>query len=362
MYGSMANHNNICLTYYFHVVPISCNCNCTMPHQRGRNGNRSNLFPAQHNDMQRFAIRFSFDGTTFKGFQSQPYQNTVQDQLEHRLKGLLKRHVRIIAWGRTDAGVHAQNAVATIDLTAAEVQRFAKMTGSELDEGETNEAKAARFLHSVLTEFSCNTGYIGPNSQERYGSIVSKAVIPVQGDFDARYSALWKRYVYFVCSGNFCDPSPFAWTRYAWKVRETLDVKAMEEAAKLLSSKEHNFSWMSVTQEGELRDQRRLVTLTVEKISTHINSDDSPYFLRGPANIYMITGTCDFFLYKMMRRIVGILVAIGQHKSDIDTLTKYTDAFDDDEHDNKMIVPNELLQTAPAKGLCLDHIEYGIPI
>ena len=70
-----------------------------MPHQRDRNARASALGMSGGEGMHRFAVRFSFDGTTYQGFQSQPYQTTIQDQLEHRLRGLLKRHVRIIAWG-----------------------------------------------------------------------------------------------------------------------------------------------------------------------------------------------------------------------------------------------------------------------
>ncbi len=336
-----------------------------MPHQRDRNA-RAISINATAEGMHRFAIRFSFDGTTYQGFQSQPYQNTIQDQLEHRLRGLLKRHVRIIAWGRTDAGVHAQGAVATVDLTQDEVERFAKMAGKDLDNdtNSSNEAKAARFLLSVLKEFACNTGCPG-NPQMRYGSIASKSVtaIPKTVDFDARYSALWKRYVYYICSGSFYDQSPFVWSRYAWQVRETLDICAMKEAARILSDKQHNFSWMSVTQAGELRDPHRDVKLTVEEVPLQIENDDmTPYFLRAQkTKIYKISGTCDFFLYKMMRRIVGILAAVGKGKSDVATLAKYIDAFDQDEHCNEKI-PHSLLETSPAKGLCLDHIEYSIPI
>ena len=112
-----------------------------MPHQRDRNAKASASNTNANEDMQRFAIRFSFDGTTYQGFQSQPYQNTIQDQIEHRLRGLLKRHVRILAWGRTDAGVHAEGAVATVDLTTAEVERFAKMAGTNLDDTITTQLR-----------------------------------------------------------------------------------------------------------------------------------------------------------------------------------------------------------------------------
>ena len=101
--------------------------------------------------------------------------------------------------------------MATVDLTKDEVERFAKMAGKDyLDETNSNETKAARFLFSVLKEFACNTGFTG-NPQVRYGSISSKAVVAVPLDFDARYSALWKRYVYYICSGSFYDQSQFVW-------------------------------------------------------------------------------------------------------------------------------------------------------
>ena len=335
-----------------------------MPHQRDRNAKASTSTTNANEDMQRFAIRFSFDGTTYQGFQSQPYQNTIQDQIEHRLRGLLKRHVRILAWGRTDAGVHAEGAVATVDLTTAEVERFAKMAGTNLDDTITIEARTARFLLSVLKEFACNAGFPG-DASIRYGSIASKAVVAVPAEFDARYSALWKRYVYYICSGSFYCQSPFVWTRYAWQVRETLDVTAMKKAASALSEKQHNFGWMSVTQAGELRDPRRILTLAVEEVPMQVENDGIvPYFLAAQnTTIYKITGTCDFFLYKMMRRVVAILVAIGQQKSDVTVLTQCIEAHDKDEDcKEKIQVPNSLLQTAPAKGLCLDHIEYSIPI
>eukprot|EP00580_Thalassiosira_gravida_P011356 CAMPEP_0201632862 /NCGR_PEP_ID=MMETSP0493-20130528/6361_1 /ASSEMBLY_ACC=CAM_ASM_000838 /TAXON_ID=420259 /ORGANISM="Thalassiosira gravida, Strain GMp14c1" /LENGTH=182 /DNA_ID=CAMNT_0048104465 /DNA_START=1 /DNA_END=545 /DNA_ORIENTATION=+ len=143
--------------------------------------------------------------------------------------------------------------------------------------------------------------------------------------------------------------------------------------------KQHNYEWLCVMQPGELRDPRRTVRLNVEVVSSMVDNeeeeeDDVPYFLQrnGRSVVYKITGVCDFFLYKMMRRIVGTIVAIGKRDADLEDLKRCIDAYDnydddnDDDNDNDdprrrttTKIPAKLLQTAPAKGLCLDHIEYG---
>lgn len=353
-----------------------------MPKQRERNALPSAERIAR-DDHQRFAVRLAFDGTTYRGFQSQPDGNSIQDQLEHRLRNLLRRRARVAAWGRTDGGAHARGALVTVDLSVDEVAEFARRRsteeeGSEEEGGSSSDAaKASRFLHSVLKEFACNSGVdaAAPRPQARCGSIRARRVTPVPRDFDARYSALWKRYAYYVCAGGGDngggggDRLPFAWTRYAWQIDRSLDSSAMVDAAELLGGgEEHNFEWMCVTQRGELRDPRRTVRLGVETVP--MNGDetgDVPYFVQRPAGatIYKITGACDFFLYKMMRRIVGVLVAVGKNDADLDTLKRCVDAYDNDDVDanrTKVRIPDKLLQTAPAKGLCLEHVEYDIPI
>ena len=264
-------------------------------------------------------------------------------------------------------------ALVTVDLSLDEVNKFAKRTrGDE----ESKKTKTARFLHSVLREFACNSGDV-PQPQTRYGSITAKAVVAVPLDFDARYSSLWKRYVYYICAGDCPDQLPFVWSRYSWHIKQSLDFGAMVDAATLLAG-EHNFEWMSVQQQGELRNPRRKLQLCVETMPMMKSNDATannyvPYFLQQNEDtaIYKITCTCDFFLYKMVRRIVGILVAVGRNAVGLDALKTCLDEHDllaDDvrlngeRKEKKVKVPTKLLQTAPAKGLCLEHIEYEIAI
>lgn len=332
-----------------------------MPRQRDRNAFRPSRVETP--DTHRFAIRIAYNGKTYLGFQSQPYGNTIQDQIEHRLQNLLKRRVGIVAWGRTDAGVHAKGAVVTVDLTDEEVKRLAKKSTCDASQPE---AKAAKFLLHVLKQFACNTGVSPREGQLRFGSISALHVTPVPMDFDARYSALWKRYVYYIYSGEVDSTHlPFAWMEHAWRVRHNLDFNAMTRAAELLSGKEHNFEWLSIIQEGELRETHRTVQLTLEEVKLSTSVRDLPYFLQHESStkIYKVTATSDFFLYKMMRRIVGMLVSIGRGHATLSSLAFCIEAHDDTSSDQKTVsVPTELIETAPANGLCLEHIEYSIPI
>jgi tRNA U38,U39,U40 pseudouridine synthase TruA len=421
-----------------------------MPHQRERNAIQSSIAREEEDDERccrssqrrhRFAIKLAFDGTTYCGFQSQPHGNTIQDQIEKRLHGLLVYQrrarygrssgdcgIRIEAWGRTDTGVHALGAVITVDLFHDEVCKFATsmrskekklmmiskkeeislQTYEEVEDESKTVLRAAQFLQSVLREFACdattgNNDASGNNTiksnipggfETRYGSITARSVIPVPLDFNPRYSAKWKRYVYYVCSGSG-GSLPFAWSRHSWQVNKVLNYNAMINAAAIISNCEHNFEWLCVVQRGELRDTRRTVNLSVERIeyqpminsnitNNSIHDDDGqqqqqPYFLRrfGDSSnndvnaIYKISCTCDFFLYKMMRRIVGVLIAVGGSDATLDDLRSCLDEFDNcyhttQPHDaktrSKPKVPSKLLNTAPAKGLCLDHIEYDIEI
>ncbi len=303
-----------------------------------------------------------------------------------------------MAWGRTDSGVHALGAVVTVDFTLEEVRQLArrqerrccsnaktvltatKEIRNEEEKDMPDQEMAALFLHAVLKEFDCDVGLLGDDNDEvvimpqtRFGSITAQSVIPVPSHFDARYSARWKRYIYYICAtdGNskamgsrIIPSSPFAWNRYAWHVKQSLDYESMINATKLLSGMEHNFEWLCIIQRGEMRDTRRTIKLHVEKVPiTNADAEQVPYFLRqseGTATLFVVRCECDFYLYKMMRRIVGVLVAVGKHDATIDSLQQCLDAYDKRDGNVKVkpIVPDKLLNTAPAKGLCLEHIEY----
>jgi len=325
-----------------------------MPFQRERNAiaNPSRIaLPG----FVRFAIKLAWDGTNYQGFQAQAHGNTIQDEIEGRLKTFLHgRSLRIFGWGRTDRGVHARGAVITVDLTLEEVTEFAESrrrnTGEIEDDVKTLVAKS---ILSALREFSCVGGV---------GSITARTVRPVPGDFDPRFSCRWKRYIYFISYGSRIR-SPFL-SRYAWQIDHELNLDRMNEAAHLLSGR-HNFQWLSVIQKGEQRDPYRELTVSVATV------EPGP-LLPGTGNddgsrMIQISAVCDFFLYHMMRRIVGVLSTVGKGKATIEQLRVCIEIFDDVSLDDgflrtSTVVPNELKETAPPHGLYLDHIEYDLPI
>lgn len=332
-----------------------------MPGQQ-RERNAIQVERAAKTGYHRLALKLSWDGTTYKGFQSQPHMNTVQDNLEKRISSLLNRPIRVLAWGRTDTGVHAQGAVCSIDVTADELKSLAKRCRADVYEGQV-EKRAATIIQSALRDFSCDNGDY-TNSKSRYGSISVTSVVSVDPGFDARFSAKWKRYIYYVVESEG-DPTCFVWARYAWHVRRPLNLAKMIDAAKVLSG-EHNFKWLSVTESGELRDPRRNLRLTVEEVPLQTAGSDVPYFMRQHnARLFRIIGECDFFLYRMMRLIVGLVVHVGSDRVSIKTVQQcleMNDSCEEAEGLQRPKIPSNMLFTAPAKGLCLDHIEYDTKI
>lgn len=353
--------------------------------QRARNAIPSssrNPLPNTH----RFAIRFSYDGTEFHGFQSQSNPSrypTVQDELERRLQSMLKRNIRVLGWGRTDTGVHAHGAVCTVDLSIDEIKRLSSKrqssknaaVASSVDKKKKKKNESnphhsivsseeltltAITLQSALKQFAC-----GPSHTP--GSITARRCVPVPPTFDARFSCIWKRYVYTI---SCCKVrSPFL-SRYAWEMDTLLDHSAMVQAASLLSGT-HNFSWLSVIEPGDEMDPIRTVNLVVDCLedNRHTSTNTTAFWNAAASSdtlspiLFRISATTDFFLYKMTRRIVGALVAIGSGKVKISDLEDCIIRHDN--HDagrESSSIPHGLLQTAPACGLCLDHVEYNITI
>lgn len=321
-----------------------------MPNQRERNAIPSDLRKVKAGSV-RFAIKIAYDGTDYEGFQSQPHGRTIQDQIETRLGQMLRRPLRVFGWGRTDSGVHAKGAVISVDLSIAEVERLAlgrKKDVSLSDEAISSESLAAKTIHSALRQFDCIGGV---------GSISALRVIPASPSFDPRFSSLWKRYVYNITYGTRTR-SPFL-QRYAWHVDEDLDIHKMQEGAQSLTGN-HNFQWISVQEAGESRDPRRTLQVAIDRIEI----GDVLSYTDEEAKALRISGICDFFLYRMMRRIVGILVGLGRGTTQLSELESCLELHDslssaeDTGEKQSVEVPRSLLFTAPARGLCLEHIEY----
>ncbi|MFA5263909.1 MAG: tRNA pseudouridine(38-40) synthase TruA [Opitutaceae bacterium] len=236
----------------------------------------------------------AYDGTAFAGWQSQVKGNAIQDVIEAQLARILGRPVRTHASGRTDAGVHARGQVFHFDAA-----------------WRHGGAKLVAALSSGLPP-----------------TIQIKSAREVARDFHSRFSALGKIYSYHLYLG---DPDPFS-RPFCWGRLHDLDLRAMKEAAALLRGKRdfRAFSaFNGAEQEDTVRNLRRLdVTTCGRRIK--------------------ITAEADGFLYKMVRRLVGAIVAAGQGKLSperIKTLLASGERTSD-------------LHTAPPQGLYLNKVLY----
>jgi tRNA pseudouridine38-40 synthase len=156
----------------------------------------------------RIRLDFGYDGTAFSGWAMQPGKRTVEDQLSAALTLILRasRPVRLVVAGRTDAGVHARGAVAHADVDPA---------GWALVPGRSTRSPAdsalAR-LNGVLP-----------------ADVVIHAVSVAPEGFNARFSAIERRYLYRICDQpELLDPLRRGDTLIH---RRPLDVAAMHAAS-----------------------------------------------------------------------------------------------------------------------------------
>jgi tRNA pseudouridine38-40 synthase len=248
--------------------------------------------------MKRWKCVCAYDGGGFSGWQSQLGKDSVQDAIEARLAEVLGVHVRIHGSGRTDAGVHA----------LAQVFHF----DAEWPHGPGKMAAALR--HKL------------PRSIQ----IVSVRV--AAPDFHARFSAKGKVYEYRIRLG---DADPFA-RRYCWSVFKPMDLSAMRASARILEGV-HDFKALSASSRAEegggagtTRDLRRLDVL-------------------AKGRDLRVIAEADGFLYKMVRSLVGALVAAGEGKlspAEIGNILKSG-------------VRTAQIETAPPHGLFLSRVLYS---
>lgn len=236
----------------------------------------------------------AYDGTPFAGWQSQAGGTAIQDVIEARLAQIFKAPLRIHGSGRTDAGVHAQGQVFHFD---------------------------AAWSHGPEKLLAALRGGLP-------AAIQIKSVRVARPDFHARFQAKGKRYVYHLHLG---DADPF--TRpYSWVIFKPLDLPAMRAAAAALRGR-HDFRAFTALngpeREDTVRNLRRLDVI-------------------GRGRRVRIVAESEGFLYKMVRSLAGVLVAVGEGKlgaGDVRAMLRSGER-------------TPAVQTAPAQGLFLMKVWY----
>ncbi|MDJ0660494.1 MAG: tRNA pseudouridine(38-40) synthase TruA [Crocosphaera sp.] len=247
-------------------------------------------------NQKRVALVIQYQGSRFHGWQRQPNQRTVQEEIETAIAEVIGHHPPIHGAGRTDAGVHAAAQVAHFDdISPIPPQQWADILNQRL-----------------------------PND------ILIRGSQGVSLTWHARFSALWRRYRYTFytdkCPNLFVKP--FSWHYYY----EPLDVELMQKALNPLLGKHHLAAFRRA---GSKRHH------------SWVEVQDTQCYCQGP--FIHLEIQANGFLYGMVRLLVGLLVEVGSGKR---SLANFTDIWQNQRRE-------QVKYSAPAKGLCLLRVGYA---
>ena len=255
----------------------------------------------------RIRIDLAYDGTDFSGWAAQPGLRTVEGEVSAALGIILRTEpVRLTVGGRTDAGVHARGSVAHADIDPTS---WAGLPGRS---GRPPHEAAVTRLAGVLPD-----------------DIVVRAVTSVSDDFDARFSALQRRYTYRICD----RPATLDPLRRRDTVlhKKPLDAEAMDEAARGLTGL-HDFAAFCKKREG----------------ATTVRTLLGYSWTRGANGILTGTVMADAFCHSMVRALVGSVVPVGEGLYAAGWPAEILAAG----------VRDPRVTVTPAHGLCLEEITY----
>ena len=243
----------------------------------------------------RVRMDLAYDGAPFSGWAAQPGLLTVQGLLEDAIAVLVRRPVRLTVAGRTDAGVHARGQVVHFDLTRAEWDGLAR--GRDLDPGVSLRRRIHGVLNKELTAPGRSAGRQRRVVDALGGAIEVRSAVPAPPGFDARFSALWRRYSYRIADlPETRDPL----TRHTvlW-YKAPLDTDRMNEAAASVLGIRDFLSFC----------KPRLGSTTIRELQEFS-------FSRGTDGIITAHIRADAFCHNMVRSLVGgsVLVGAGERR------------------------------------------------
>lgn len=251
----------------------------------------------------RWRLDLGYDGTNFSGWATQPGRRTVQGELESWIRRILRldEPVQLVCAGRTDAGVHARGQVAHVDL------------GSMLI---IDGAALSRRLNKVLG-----------------GDCVVRRITAAPPGFDARFAAIWRRYVYRLSDGGV-PPDPLYRSQIAQLNAEVDLDRLNEEAATLVGLRD--FGAFCRRRDGA-STIRNLLELAARRVPS------------GPmAGVMECTVRADAFCHAMVRSLIGALVAVATGQRDHEWLAAITERG----------VRDSSITVMPATGLTLEEVGY----
>jgi tRNA pseudouridine38-40 synthase len=238
-----------------------------------------------------------YDGSGFSGWQRQPEQRTVQGVVEQALERLCGQPTAALGSGRTDAGVHARG----------------QAVGVRVPEKWTPDV-LRRALNAMLPE-----------------DVWVAAAHDMRPDFHARFSAIARRYSYYVGTDDAAS-SPFR-RRTEFPFPFAIDRAALRAAATSLRG-EHSFRAFAVRGTAPASDSHRCTV------------NDARWEDRAGGLVFEIEA--NRFLHHMVRFLVGTMLDVASGRRPVDDVPALLAAVDN----------TEVSPPAPANALFLDAVRY----
>jgi tRNA pseudouridine38-40 synthase len=243
--------------------------------------------------LARFKVTLEYEGTRYSGWQMQKNARTVQGELTSALRTVFHTpEVELYGAGRTDAGVHALAQVAHLDVQTMLAPEIIRM--------------------KVNDELPPDINIIEVEKAPR--------------SFHARHDAEARSYLYQIARRRTALGK-----RYVWWVKESLDLRSIRDAATLLTG---------------MKDFRSFADDDAEEKSTKVLITEIRCEEAGDLILFRITGS--HFLWKLVRRMVGVMAEAGRGKLPLDRIAAL--------FATESALPPRL--TAPPSGLFLERILY----
>ncbi|MFJ4224286.1 tRNA pseudouridine(38-40) synthase TruA [Microbacterium sp. NPDC089695] len=259
----------------------------------------------------RIRLDIAYDGTHFRGWAKQPSLRTVQGALEDALARIVGSEVQFVVAGRTDAGVHASGQVAHVDL---DEEQWARVESRHGRAAADPAGSLAGRMRGVLGAYPDVT--------------VTRTAVAPEG-FDARFSAVWRRYRYRLADqAAGYDPLRRLDTTTH---RSVLDAEAMDAAARTLIGL-HDFAAYCKPREE----------------ATTIRTLLDYRWTRNAEGVLVAEVKADAFCHSMVRALVGACAAVGEGRLGVDDLVVLRDA----------LTRTSDFKVLAARGLTLTEVGY----
>jgi len=220
----------------------------------------------------KYLLNFSFDGSKFQGYATQPHKDTIQDNIEDALQNIFKIKIKTTGSSRTDSGVHSLDHFISFESPfEIEPSRLLKVLNKKTDE-----------------------------------AIYFKKCIENNKEINPRYSCKGKTYKYVISKVY----NPFE-INYSLYYDGELNLEKMQEASNFLIG-EHDFKSFSCSR-GGLKNTTRIV----RSIKITENKKSIIFEIEGKS-----------FLYNMVRIIVGTLIEVGRGKIEPKEVKKILESKD----------------------------------